>query len=83
MKYIKQEQTAFDAHGHWSTRHTVSMSLEEALSLMELIDKAYPKAFNHEKGGKWRFGKMNYNELPDIHLQSIVKVLTEILDREP
>jgi hypothetical protein len=83
MKYIAQEETRFDAHGHWNTRHTVSMSLEEALSLMELIDKAYPKAFNHEKGGKWRFGKVNYNELPDIHLQSIVEVLEQILDKDP
>ena len=84
MNYIKQEPTAFDAHGHWNTKHTVSISLTEALALMELIDKAYPEAFTQEKGGsKWRFGKVNYNELPDIHLQSVVKVLTEILDREP
>ena len=83
MKYIRQEETAFDMHGHWDTKHTVSMSLNEALSLMDLIDKAYPKAFNHERGGKWKFGKVNYNELPDINLQSIVKVLEQILDRDP
>ena len=83
MKYIKQEVTAFDMHGHWNTRHTVSISLNEALSLMDLIDKAYPKAFNHERGGKWRFGKVTYDELPNTNMQSIVKVLEIILDKEP
>lgn len=83
MKYIAQEKTTFDAHGHWNTKHTVSMSLNEALAIVELIDKAYPEAFTHEKGGKWRFGKVRYNELPDIHLQSIVKVLEQILDKDP
>lgn len=55
MKYIRQEETAFDSHGHWNTKHMVSISLNEALEIVELIDKAYPNAFTH-KGGKWRFG---------------------------
>lgn len=82
MRYIKQEETAFDSHGHWNTKHMVSISLNEALEIMMLIDKAYPNAFTHE-GGKWRFGKVNYNELPNTNMQAIVKVLEEILDKEP
>ena len=83
MKYIKQEETAFTPHGHWNTKHTGSISLDEALEIMMLIDKVYPNAFTHERGGKWRFGKVNYNELPNTNMQAIVKVLEEILDKEP
>ena len=83
MKYIKQEETAFDMHGHWDTKHIVSISLNEAIAIMDLIYKAYPNAFIRDRGGKWKFGKVNYNELPDISIQSIVKVLEQILDKEP
>lgn len=83
MKYIKQEPTVFDAHGHWNTMHTVGTSLNEALALMDLICKAYPSAFTHNRGDKWIFGKVDYNKIPDINIQSIAKVLEQILDKEP
>lgn len=83
MRYIKQEKTTFDAHGHWNTKHEVSVSLNEALAIMDLIYKSYPNAFTHNRGDKWIFGKVDYNKIPDIHIQSIAKVIEQILEIEP
>lgn len=67
MKYIKKETTNFDAHGHWNTNHTISMSLNDACALMQLLDKQYPEAFTHE-GTNWKFGNVIYENLPNTNL---------------
>ncbi len=83
MKYIKKETTNFDAHGHWNTNHTISISLNDACALMQLLDKQYPEAFTHEKGTGWVFGKVIYDKIPDTCLQAIVKTLETVLNSEP
>lgn len=82
MKYIKQEETVCTPYGHCNTNHMVSISLYEAIEIMDLIDKAYPNVFSHE-GGILVLYKVNYNELPNTYMQAIVEVLEKILDKEP
>ena len=82
VKYIKQDRTAFSAHGHWNTIHTVSITLNDALDILNLIDSVYPNAFTHE-GTNWKFGNVIYENLPNTNLQSIVMTLETILNSKP
>lgn len=81
MRLIKQKQTRYDSHGHWNTVHDAEITLNDALAILECIDKAYPDAFTHT-GGKWKFGAAIYDALP-VHLHESVKILMQIADAEP
>lgn len=81
MKYLKQCETRFDMHGHYTTVHEVQITLSDALSMLECIDTAYPDAFTHT-GDKWKFGTAIYDNLP-VYLHESVKILIHIASAEP
>lgn len=78
MEYMRKKETRFDAHGHWNTVHEIKITLDEALTLIECIEKQYPKAFSR-RSGKWAFGTVDYEEIP-YWLHEIVSVLVEITE---
>ena len=81
MEYMKQKETRFDAHGHWNTVHDAEITLDDALAMIDCIEKQYPEAFTH-KGGKWAFGTVDYDKIPYL-LRKVVSVLVTITDAEP
>ena len=82
MKYIKQLETSFTAHGHWLTQHEVIIKLNDALILAELIKKAYPDAVTQTD--QWVCGKINADKLPDKdNFQQLADVLNKILSANP
>lgn len=48
MEYMKQKETRFDAHGHWNTVHDAEITLDDALAMIDCIEKQYPEAFTHK-----------------------------------
>ena len=46
MEYMKKKETRFDAHGHWNTVHDAEITLDDALAMIDCIEKQYTHCFD-------------------------------------